>query len=183
MPELHDSRSYTIRQVRREDYEDGKYDEVHAWLREIEEFLAIRFEPEDLESNRIFWMRNVDTQDEKSHIILGAFLDDELIGQTDLGYPGETGRSPGRHVGAWGLAVKKEFHNQGVGQALLEAIEALARDLGLHKLAAEVVDNNEPAKALYLRKMGYEVEGRKKEHFLHDSGEFMDMLVIGKILD
>jgi RimJ/RimL family protein N-acetyltransferase len=128
-------------------------------------------------------LRNVDSQDEKSHIILGAFLEGELIGQSDLGYPGETGRSPMRHVGVWGISVKKEFHNQGVGYALLQAIEDLARTLGLHKLAAEVVEKNEPAKALYLRKLGYEVEGQKKEHFLHDSGEYMDMLVIGKILD
>ena len=182
MPELRDGRSYDIRQVRREDYESSKYDEVHAWLGEIEEFLAIRFTPEDLESNRAFWMRNVETQDETSHVILGAFLNDVVIGQADLGFPGETGRSPMRHVGVWGLAVKKEFHNQGVGFALLTAIEELARHLGLHKLAAEVVDHNEPAKALYLRKLGYVVEGCKKEHFLHDSGEYMDLLVIGKIL-
>jgi ribosomal protein S18 acetylase RimI-like enzyme len=183
MPELHDGRPYIIRQVQSVDYENGKYDQVHSWLHEIEEFLALRFTPEDLESNRAFWLRHVDTQDEKSHIIIGAFLDGELIGQSNLSYPGETGHSPGRHVGVWGLAVRKEFHNQGVGQALLEAIESLARNLRLHKLATEFVDNNQPAKALYLRKMGYEVEGRKKDHYLHDSGEFMDKLVIGKILD
>lgn len=182
MPELQDGTPYEIRQVRREDYEGDKYDKVHAWLGEVDEFLAIKFGPEDVELNRVSWLQQVGTQDEKTHVILGALLGEEVIGQADLRIFSVAGHNRMHHVGEWGLAVKKEYHNQGIGTTLLQAIEDLGHYLGLHKLAAEVVDDNERAKTLYLNKFGYEVEGRKREHFLHDTGEYLDLLVIGKFL-
>ena len=58
-----------------------------------------------------------------------------------------------------------------------------ARETGLHKLGVEVSAPNEAAKALYIQKLGYVVEGTKRDAFRLDSGEYADLLVLGKILD
>ncbi len=182
MPKLRDGTPYEIRQVRVSDYEGGRYDRLHEWLGEVDEFLFSKFDPVDLERNRAFWINEVKNQSDTSHIILGAFLGGELIGQADLGLSKE-GHHRGKNTGGWGVSVKKDYHNQGVGYELLLEIERVARRLGLHKLEAGVVARNEPAKALYLRKLGYQVEGRLRDHFIFENNEYVDELEIGKILD
>ena len=43
MPKLRDGTPYEIRQVRVSDYEGGRYDRLHEWLGEVDEFLFIKF--------------------------------------------------------------------------------------------------------------------------------------------
>ncbi|MBN2150378.1 MAG: GNAT family N-acetyltransferase [Candidatus Lokiarchaeota archaeon] len=179
---LRDGTPYEIRQVQVSDYEGGRYERIHEWLGEVDEFLFIEFDPGDLERNRKSWIEQVRDQGDTSHIIIAAFLNGEIIGQANLGLSRE-GHHRARNTGGWGVSVKKAYHNQGVGYQLLLEIERVARRLGLHKLEASVVERNEPAKALYLRKLGYQVEGRLREHFILDGGEYADELNIGKILD
>ncbi|WP_240504400.1 GNAT family N-acetyltransferase [Tsuneonella mangrovi] len=52
------------------------------------------------------------------------------------------------------IAVLAEFRGQGVGRALLDAVEAEARARGACKLTLEVLSGNEPAIAAY-RKAGF----------------------------
>ncbi len=182
MPVLRDGTPYEIRQVRASDYEEGHYERIHEWLGEVDAFLFIKFDPGDLERNRKFWIDEVKNQSDTRHIIIAAFLQGEIIGQADLGLSRE-GHHKARNTGGWGVSVKKAYHNQCVGYELLLEIERIARRLGLHKLEASVVERNEPAKALYLRKLGYQVEGRLRDHFILDNGEYVDELNIGKILD
>jgi ribosomal protein S18 acetylase RimI-like enzyme len=47
------------------------------------------------------------------------------------------------------LAVDPGFRRQGVGRALLDAVESKARALGCCKLTLEVLENNAPAVAAY----------------------------------
>ncbi len=106
----------------------------------------------------------------------------EIIGQANLSYIRQKSNSRLKHGGSWGIVVRKEWQNQGVGKALLLAIEEKARALGLRRLTAEMAAPNEAAKALYIQKLGYAIEGTKREAFLLDSGEFVDILVLGKLL-
>jgi RimJ/RimL family protein N-acetyltransferase len=182
MPVLRDGTPYEIRQVRVSDYEEGRYDRLHEWLGEVDAFLFSKFDPGDLERNRAIWMDEVKNQSDTRRIIIAAFLNGEMIGQADLGLSRE-GHHRGRNTGGWGVSVKKAYHNQGVGYELLLEVERIARRLGLHKLEAGVVARNEPAKALYLRKLGYQIEGRLRDHFIFENNEYVDELEIGKILD
>ncbi len=182
MPVLQDGTPYEIRQVNVSDYEGGRYDRIHEWLGEVDEFLFANFDPEHLEKHRTFWIDQVRSQSDTSHIIIAAFLRGEIIGQSDLGLSRECDHK-GRNTGGWGVSVKKAYHNQGVGYELLLEVERIARRLGLHKLEASVVERNEPAKALYLRKLGYQIEGRLRDHFILDNNEYADELNIGKIID
>nr|MDO8086503.1 GNAT family N-acetyltransferase [Candidatus Sigynarchaeum springense] len=182
MPALRDGTPYEIRQVRVSDYEGGRNERIHEWLGDVDQFLFIKFDPGDLERNRKFWIDEVRNQRDTSHIIIAAFLNGEIIGQADLRLNKE-GHHRARNTGGWGVSVKKAYHNQGVGYQLLLEIERIARRLGLHKLEASVVEHNEPAKALYLRKLGYQVEGRLRDHLILDNDEYVDELDIGKILN
>ncbi len=179
---LRDGTPYEIRQVKVSDYEGGRYERIHEWLGEVDAFLFIKFVPGDLERNRKFWIDEVRNQSDTRHIIIASFLKGEIIGQADLGLSRD-GHHKARNTGGWGISIKKEYHNQGVGYQMLLEIERIARRLSLHKLEASVVERNEPAKALYLRKLGYQVEGRLRDHFILDNNEYADELNIGKILD
>lgn len=49
------------------------------------------------------------------------------------------------------LAVLPDYRGKGVGRALLDAVEARARQRGCCKLTLEVLDDNAPARRLYER--------------------------------
>jgi ribosomal protein S18 acetylase RimI-like enzyme len=50
------------------------------------------------------------------------------------------------------LAVLPEVRGQGVGSALLDAVEARLRDLGIHDMVIAVVTSNRDAMRLYERR-------------------------------
>lgn len=66
---------------------------------------------------------------------------------------------------------------------MLEIIEQIALSKGLKKLEAEFMDGNKAAENLYLRKMNYTIEGRKRMAISTDNGKYIDSVCIGKILD
>jgi len=55
------------------------------------------------------------------------------------------------------LAVRTPYRRRGAAQQLLQACERIAQDWGFQDLYLHVLDNNQPAKRLYL-KAGYEVK-------------------------
>ena len=65
------------------------------------------------------------------------------------------------------LAVLPQYHGQGVGQALLKAVEERARRKGCCKLTLEVLDDNARARELY-RRFGFDdvVVGESATRFL-----------------
>ena len=78
------------------------------------------------------------------------------------------------------LAVIRAFWGRGVGRALFQALEDWARTQGLHRLELTVQVHNDRARALY-EKLGYEVEGRKRQSLVVD-GEPVDEFLMAKLL-
>lgn len=58
----------------------------------------------------------------------------------------------------------------------------IAKEIGLKLLEAEYVEEISQGEALYLRKLGYSVEGRKKKAFKLPGGTYVDKMVIGKVI-
>ena len=87
------------------------------------------------------------------------------------------------HVGEWGIAIHPDFHNQGLGERLLTILEDKAKEKGLKKLEADYYDGNLSAEHLYLKKMNYKIEGRRKFAALLKNGIYTDRVSIGKIID
>ena len=79
-----------------------------------------------------------------------------------------------------GIGVRADHRGQGIGFALLAALEAWAHGAGCHRLQLHVVTTNAPAIALY-RKAGFAIEGKREATAMLD-GQMLDEFEMGKLL-
>lgn len=79
------------------------------------------------------------------------------------------------------MGVAPEAQRQGLGTALLGAVEALASDLGAVRLVLEVASDNTAALGLYAQ-AGYEEAGRRADYYLRADGTRCDALILLKVL-
>ncbi len=86
-----------------------------------------------------------DIQADKDHILIGAFEDDELLGCCIL-VRGQEGSAILRQ-----MAVRSQLQGKGIGRALIEFAETIARDSGYSEIA---MDARASAVGFY-EKMGY----------------------------
>ncbi|MDW7650138.1 MAG: GNAT family N-acetyltransferase [Bacillota bacterium] len=85
-----------------------------------------------------------------------------------------------KHCAYITVGVLEEYTGQGLGTSLLETLDRWAQQKGLHRLELIVMQNNEPAVNLY-RKMGYDIEGTKKDSLMVGD-EFVDEYYMGKLI-
>ena len=99
-------------------------------------------------------------------LVLLAFADDEPVGIAVCFFGLSTVRARPL-LNIHDLAVLPQYQGQGVGTALLNAVEERARRKGCCKLTLEVLDDNTPARAVYQR-FGFEdaVIGESATRFL-----------------
>ena len=83
------------------------------------------------------------------------------------------------HHGELGMCVLRECWRLGIGRAILEYLEAGARQMGLRKLCLRVYDFNEPAYRLYSG-AGFAEEGRLKADVLRADGTYGDTIYMAK---
>jgi len=107
--------------------------------------------------------------DANKHALV-AVVGERVVGQLDL----EVQHGPRRRdVGKFGMAVHDDFHNQGVGSALMAAMLELADGwLGLRRLELEVWADNPAAIHLY-EKFGFVIEGTGRQ-FGRRNGKLID---------
>ncbi len=106
------------------------------------------------------WMQ----QGGRRGLVLGAFVEGELVGEAGLR------RLEGRrdHVGDIGMGVHDGWTGRGIGRALLAAlVDTADRWLGLRRLELTVFADNAPAIALY-RSAGFTLEGTHRGFALRD---------------
>ena len=83
------------------------------------------------------------------------------------------------HHGELGMSVLRECWRLGIGHAILDYLEAWARQAGLRKLYLRVYDFNEPAYRLYCT-AGFAEEGRLKADVLRADGTYGDTICMAK---
>lgn len=112
-------------------------------------------------------------------IMLVAEEDGQLVG--DLTLRAISPRRALEHVASLGMSVRASHRRRGIGRALLEAGIAWAKSAGITRLELFVFADNAPAIALY-EALGFQQEGRR-EHFVRFGEDYVDDLVMARLLD
>lgn len=79
------------------------------------------------------------------------------------------------------IGILQSYSGQGIGKRLFQALEDWAVEQGIHRLELVVMTHNQRGIALYQR-MGYQVEGVKRDDLFVDGG-FIDQYMMAKLLD
>jgi putative acetyltransferase len=109
---------------------------------------------------------------------LVACVEDEVVGSLSLRtFPDRPRR---RHAGQIGMAVRDDWHNKGIGTALMQAAIDLADNwLNLTRLELTVYTDNAPAIGLY-QKFGFATEGTLVRYAFRD-GRYVDSFVMARV--
>lgn len=78
------------------------------------------------------------------------------------------------------IGIKENFRGKGIGCRLFGELFEWAKGIGLHRLELTVITENQAAIALY-KKMGFEIEGTKKNSLIID-GQYIDEYYMSKFL-
>lgn len=101
----------------------------------------------------------------------------QLIGSISLG---QQSRSR-QHVAYIGMAVHDDYHRQGVGSQLLQAVIDIADNwLNLKRIELSVFVDNAPALHLY-EKFGFVIEGTLKKYAFR-AGNYVDAYTMARIV-
>lgn len=116
------------------------------------------------------------TSEENSTILL-AEAASGLAGYT-IAKGGSAARN--KHSAYLVVGIKEGHRGTGVGTRLFEELISWGREIKLHRLELTVMSENKAGIALY-KKMGFEIEGTKKQSLLVH-GQYKDEYYMGKIL-
>ena len=176
---LKDGRIVNIKRLTMEDYDaDNNYEYVHDWLNKVNTYLALEFEKEDLETNKTnlrFLMSK------EGFIMIGGVYNGKIIASAKLEL--NLNNKKMGHIGKFGISIHPDFHNQGLGTRLLQIIEQEAKKKGVKKIEAAYFLGNVIAEKLYVEKLKYQIEGRRKFGGKLKDGTYTDRVLIGKIID
>ena len=115
-----------------------------------------------------------------NQIYLIALLDDAIAGLVSIT---ADFHERIRHIGQVFIVVKRAFWDQGLGKLLLEEAIDWAENSGvIRRLELTVQARNERAVHLY-QTFGFEIEGIQKRGAYLAEGKFLDVYLMGKLID
>ena len=147
-------------------------------IEQVESSGFMLFEPGERKiSDEQMKKRIESVKEEKSSAILIA-EDNGVI----VGYLFAIGGNPTRtkHSVYIAIGVAESERGKGIGAKLFEALEEWANQQSIHRLELTVMTYNTAGIALY-KKMGFEIEGTKRNSLLVD-GKYVDEYYMSKLL-
>ena len=115
-----------------------------------------------------------------NQITLLAFLNDKIAGIVNIT---ADQRKRVRHIGDLFIVIGKKYWNNGLGSFLLEEVVEWAQASGiLRRLQLTVQTRNQAAVHLY-QKHGFVIEGRQERGAYIEEGDFIDVYLMGKLID
>ena len=115
-----------------------------------------------------------------NQITLLAFLNDKIAGIVNIT---ADQRKRVRHIGELFIVIGKRYWNNGLGSFLLEEAIEWAQTSGiLRRLQLTVQIRNQAAVHLY-HKYGFVIEGRQERGAYIEEGDFIDVYLMGKLID
>jgi RimJ/RimL family protein N-acetyltransferase len=108
-----------------------------------------------------------------------------LLAEADSGLAGYLiakggGASRTKHTAYLVIGIKEGFRGTGIGTRLFEELFSWGNEVGIHRLELTVMTENKAGVSLY-KKMGFEIEGTKKDSLLVD-GQYKDEFYMSRIL-
>ena len=147
-------------------------------IEQVESSGFMLFEPGERKISDEQMEKRIDSiKKEKSSTILIA-EDNGVI----VGYLFAVGGNPTRvkHSVYIAVGVSENQRGKGIGARLFEALEEWANQQSIHRLELTVMTHNIAGIALY-KKMGFEIEGTKRDSLLID-GKYVDEYYMSKLL-
>lgn len=115
-----------------------------------------------------------------NQITLLAFLNDKIAGLVNIT---ADQRKRVRHIGDLFIVIGKKYWNNGLGSFLLEEVVEWAQASGiLRRLQLTVQTRNQAAVHLY-QKHGFVIEGRQERGAYIEEGDFIDVYLMGRLID
>jgi ribosomal protein S18 acetylase RimI-like enzyme len=140
------------------------------------EFLA-RITPVSLRDERKWFDAMLSKVKKKDQVYIIAECDGDMIGSTDINRKFEEVH---KHVGAFGIAVLREYHGKKIGTRLMQLVEKEAKKMKIEILQLSVYGTNSVAQGLY-RKMGFVEAGRVPLTIRHRSRQD-DEIIMYKVI-
>jgi len=166
---LKDDRTVLIREFQIEDKE--KLFEMYESL--SAEALRWAMPPYTRERIERGWLSNL-----QNLIAIVALYNDRIVGHAQIfKFPHPRRKGTGDLV----IYLHQDFHNVGLGTAMLTKLLELAKNEGLHRVGLHVIADNEQAVHLY-QKFGFEIEGVMRDSYFGGDGKYHDEFVMGLIL-
>ena len=115
-----------------------------------------------------------------NQITLLAFLNGKIAGIVNIT---ADQRKRVRHIGDLFIVIGKKYWNNGLGSFLLEEVVEWAQASGiLRRLQLTVQTRNQAAVHLY-QKHGFVIEGRQERGAYIEEGDFIDVYLMGRLID
>ncbi|MFW9959329.1 MAG: GNAT family N-acetyltransferase, partial [Candidatus Odinarchaeota archaeon] len=111
----------------------------------------------------------------KSGLSIVAVFENKIVGIAAIH---QFTRPRERGIGDMMIYIHQDFHGIGLGTIMTQNLLALAKEKGLYRIGLEVVEENDAAVRLY-KKLGFEIEGRKKDAYYGADEKYYNILVMG----
>ena len=117
------------------------------------------------------WVRNLEA---RKTVTIIAENGEEMAGYAILHHNMVTWQ---RHLGEIRILLAPEYRSQGLGRTLAEEIIAIAQDLELSKVVAQMMPDQPGARALFLR-LGFQTEALLPDFVIDRSGQTRDLIIM-----
>ncbi|ANU10963.1 acetyltransferase [Planococcus antarcticus DSM 14505] len=145
-------------------------------MKRVEKSGFMLFEPGERKTTSEQLQKRLFSMDHKSIVLVA----DEKIELKGYLFAMNEGVKRKQHCVHVAIGVQQGERGKGIGTQLFLALEQWAKDLELHRIELTVLEHNQSAIALY-KKMGFAVEGLKRDSLLIDS-KYVNELYMSKLL-
>ncbi len=112
-------------------------------------------------------------------MMIAAFINNKFAGNVGINCVGNHIKL--KHRAVFGISIKEQYWNKGIGNALIKEVIEQARQMGYEQIELGVFYDNEKAKNLY-KKYGFEVLGNVKNAYKLKDGTYRDEIIMGRKL-
>jgi ribosomal protein S18 acetylase RimI-like enzyme len=148
-----------IREIQEKDYIEMK-NLINSLVRE--NAYILKNVPIDEEGELNYVRKYLEEINEKERVHLVAVYKNKIIGSAEI----RKGRFREKHVGVLGIAIRKNFRNEGIGKVLINEAIKLSRKIRVKLIVLSVFKVNKLAITLY-KKLGFKKYGELPKAWKH----------------